>query len=117
MSISYHCYFMIQVILAAWVSVLLAASAVIVNTVFHFLFRSVPLVILASHMSTTIVPTVIVPASFFPFLHMGCCSQFAFFQHCSGLSSQSRQETRHRRTRRPPRHRCCHRSSDCRHSP
>merc|ERR1719317_84260 len=86
MTISYHCYFMIQVILAAWVSVLFAASAVIVNTVmiviymislnccgdwidinhiFHFLFCSVPLVILTGHMSTTIVPTVIVPASFF----------------------------------------------------
>merc|ERR1719414_1970988 len=33
MAISYHCYFMIQVILATWVSVLLTASAVIVNTV------------------------------------------------------------------------------------
>merc|ERR1719312_2044171 len=77
---------MIQVILAARVSVLLAASAVIVNTVmiviymiglncsghwvdinhvFHFLFCSVPLVILPGHMSTTIVSTVIVPAGFF----------------------------------------------------
>merc|ERR1719320_497461 len=86
MTISYNCYFMIQVILAAWVSVLFTASAVIVNTVmiviykiglnccgdwininhiFHFLFCSVPLVILTGHMSTTIVPTVIVPAGFF----------------------------------------------------
>ena len=33
MTISYHCYFMVQVVLAAGVSVLLTASTVIVNTV------------------------------------------------------------------------------------
>merc|ERR1719430_2618762 len=74
---------MVQVVLAAGVSVLLTASAVIVNTVivviyvislnccgdrvdinhiFHLLFSSVPLVVLPSHMSTTVVPAVIVPA-------------------------------------------------------
>merc|ERR1719402_1107743 len=74
---------MVQVVLAAGVSVLLTASAVIVNTViiviyvislnccghrvdinhiFHLLFGSVPLVVLPSHMSTTVVPAVIVPA-------------------------------------------------------
>merc|ERR1719220_2929630 len=74
---------MVQVVLAAGVSVLLTASAVIVDTVivviyvislnccgdrvdinniFHLLFSSVPLVILPCHMSTTIVPTIIVPA-------------------------------------------------------
>merc|ERR550519_671263 len=74
---------MVQVVLAAGVSVLLTASAVIVDTVivviyvislnccgdrvdinhiFHLLFSSVPLVVLPSHMSTTVVPAVIVPA-------------------------------------------------------
>merc|ERR1712055_467345 len=83
MTISYHSYFMVQVVLAAGVSVLLTASAVIVNTVivviymislnccgdrvdinhiFHLLFSSVPLVVLPSHMSTTVVPAIIVPA-------------------------------------------------------
>merc|ERR1719312_1737139 len=38
MTISYNCYFMIQVILAAWVSVLLAASVVIVNTVMIIIY-------------------------------------------------------------------------------
>merc|ERR1719244_2450208 len=83
MTISYHSYFMVQIVLAAGVCVLLTASAVIVNTVivviyvislnccgdwvdinhiFHLLFSSVPLVILPSHMSTTVVPTIVVPA-------------------------------------------------------
>merc|ERR1719376_1316598 len=74
---------MVQVVLAAGVSVLLTASAVIVNTViiviyvislnccgdrvdinniFHLLLRSVPLVVLPGHMSTAVVPTVIVSA-------------------------------------------------------
>merc|ERR1719289_657419 len=74
---------MVQVVLAVGVSVLLTASAVVVNTVivviyvislnccgdrvdinhiFHLLFSSVPLVVLPSHMSTTVVPAVIVPA-------------------------------------------------------
>merc|ERR1740131_414744 len=77
---------MVQVVLAAGVSVLLTASAVIVNTIivviyvislncrgdwvdinhiFHLLFSSVPLVILPSHMSTTVVPTIVVPAGLF----------------------------------------------------
>merc|ERR1711931_171896 len=83
MTVSYHSNFMVQVVFAAWVCVLLTASAVIVNTViiviyvislnccgdrvdinniFHLLLSSVPLVVLPGHMGTAVVPAVIVSA-------------------------------------------------------